>query len=178
MARYLLIFLFVFGNAVAGEATFTWTKPNPAWLPDPPGTAPAGWVIDEYRIYCNIVNPGQPDQAYNKTVLGYDTETVTYTDIPPGEMSCTMRSWTSGNGTADIESTDSMTVTKTITDSVSPAPPAIFDFIQAGIRKRMILSGQQLTSTTTYQIANQTYRVRCRMSKSGNNQLISVCEDL
>lgn len=175
--RVILLLLIPF-SVMAGEATFTWTKPNPAWLPDPPGTAPAGWVIDEYRLYCTIVNAGQPDIIYNQTIIGYDTETATYTDIPAGEMSCFMRSWTSGNGTTSIESADSITVTKTIVDSVSPNPPALFDFVQAGIRQRMIASGQQLTSTTTYQIANQTYRVRCRISKSQGNQLISVCEDL
>lgn len=173
-----LILLFFITPAFAGEATFTWTKPNPAWLPDPPGTAPTGWVINEYRLYCTIVNLGQADITYNKVIPGYDTETATYTDIPSGDMSCHMTSWSNGDGTMDLESANSQTVTKLITDSVSPQPPALFDFVQAGIRQRMIASGQQLTSTTTYQIAGQSYRVRCRISKSQGNQLISVCEDL
>ena len=172
--RNFLILLFFCGSAIAGEATFTWSKPDPKW-DNGTNIHPQGWDIDEYRIYCTIVNQGQPDITYNKTIVGYNIETVTYTDIPAGDMSCVMRSYTTGG---NIESADSVTVTKTIVDQVSPNPPAVFDFIQASIRKRMIASGQQLTSTTTFEIANQTYRVKCRMSKSANNQLISVCEDL
>jgi len=174
----IFISLFAVNFAHAGEATFSWTMPDPAWEPDPPGTAPAGWIINEVRLYCTILNQQQQPITYNKTGISPDASPLTYTDIPSGEMSCHMTSWSNGDGSMDLESANSPTVTKTITDISSPKPPAIFDFIQAGIRQRMLKNGQQLTSTTTYQIAGQSYAVRCRMSKSAGNQLISVCEDL
>lgn len=118
----LLTFSLMFGQARAGSADFTWTIPNPAF--DAP--VPADWIIDEYRIYCTIdPGNGQPKVQYNQVVFGYTTDAASYNDIPGGDMTCYMTSWSIK---ANAESMPSNTVTKFILDAIHPNSPGSLDF--------------------------------------------------
>ena len=175
MKKLAFIFaLFFPGLAYAGEATFTWNMPAPAWDDPQP---PASWVINEVRLYCTITNSGQPDQTYNRSGIDPAASPLTYTDIPPGDMSCHMTAWSNGDGTMDLESVPSATVSKTIIPGYSPRPPAVFDFIP-GVARRINPSEGEIVSTTSYQVAGKTFTVQCRYQASANNKLISVCEDI
>jgi len=115
--RILIVALALFAStAFAGNATFTWLKPSPAF---PAGADPT-WIIDEYHINCTVdgINP------FQKIVPGYNTETVSYTDIPIGIVSCSMTSFSILGG----ESVPSNTVAKQVYQATSPNPPQTFSF--------------------------------------------------
>lgn len=119
LALSCLTLFAVSANTFAGDATFSWVKPNPAFT----SAVPPGWVIDEYRVYCDTGGV-----ATNYTVQGYDTESLSVTDLPAGDMSCYMTSWSAAAG---LESDPSNTVTKTIYDTPGVNPPTLFDFAPA-----------------------------------------------
>ena len=154
MKTLLLFIAFLFtGNALAGEATFNWLKPFPMFEENAdgsPAVVPPDWTIDEYRLKCTVSVSGQPAASYTRTILGYDTETVTYTDLPNGDTTCIMTSWSAGNG---LESIDSNSVTKFVMDPVFPAPPTVFDFVPLaavqGIRSPILRSRTVIISANS-----------------------------
>lgn len=116
--RFILLLFLSLGipSLFAGDATFTWSKPVPAFPPDADPTL----VIDEYRINCTVdgINP------FQKIVPGYDTETISYTDIPAGLVNCSMTSFSLLGG----ESVPSNTASKQVSQATSPNPPQTFSF--------------------------------------------------
>jgi hypothetical protein len=167
--KKLLLILFLFaGNAVAGEATFTWLKPVPPW----DVVVPPAWVIDEYRIKCTVVVPLQPDVSYTRVVPGYDTETVTYDDLPNGDTTCVMTSWSNGSGS---ESIDSASVNKFVFNAdVNPNPPTIFDFVPLaalqGIKTAKFKSRTVITSAN-----NKRHVVNCIFKTGKKGKRITAC---
>jgi len=121
LSLFILLLAGCYSNVEAATATFTWNKPVPAFSePVPPS-----WQIDEYRIYCDL-SGATTIPTYTATVTGYDTESLTATDLPVGVLTCRMTSYSVGAGT---ESIDSNTVTHTVYNNVSPGAPTIFNFI-------------------------------------------------
>ena len=172
-----LLFVFFALTAQAGEATFTWTKPFPMFEPNADGTpavVPPSWTIDEYRVKCVVQTLGQADVNYTRIVLGYDTETVTYTDLPNGATTCIMTSWSAGNG---LESIDSNSVTKFVMDAITPAPPTVFDFIPlVSVLGLPIPANQVIRSTSEITIAGYVYNVDCTIRLTHLGKLATVCE--
>ncbi len=107
-------------------------SPVPAW-PDP--QPHPSWIINEYRIYCNIVDT---NEAWVTSVVGYDIETYAMSGITAGMMECYMTSFSEASGT---ESAPSNTVSKMIYQEGAPNPPPNFDFSQA-FRALIVPQGQ------------------------------------
>ncbi len=173
----LLIALFTL-TAHAGEATFNWIKPFPIFTPNADGTpavVPPDWTIDEYRVKCVVTAAGQPDVNYTRIVAGgYDIETVTYTDLPNGDTTCIMTSFSLGNG---LESIDSNSVTKFVMDATSPAPPTVFDFIPlVSVLGLPVPANQVIRSTSRINIAGNIYSVECEIHLNHQGKLVTVCE--
>jgi hypothetical protein len=178
MKSLLILILALFaGNAFAGSATFNWTMPVPIWVPLPDGSqpiVPADWTIDEYRIKCVAVVPGQPDNSYTRTVRGFASNTVTYDDLPNGDTTCHMTSYSAGAGT---ESAPSIEVTKFIMDAVTPAPPTIFDFVPLVSSLGLpIPANQNIQATSTIVIAGHAYKIDCVIRLTHMGKLTTVCE--
>jgi len=172
----LLIALFAL-TAQAGEATFNWIKPFPMFEENAdgsPAVVPPDWTIDEYRVKCTVTVPGQPDVNWIRTVLGYDTETVHYTDLPNGQTDCIMTSWSAGNG---LESIDSNSVSKFIMDPITPAPPTVFDFIPlVSVLGLPVPANQIIRSTSRINIAGNIYNVECTIRLNHQGKLSTICE--
>ena len=119
--KKLLLFalLLISAPLFAAEATFTWSKPDPAFNSPPP----PDWIIDEYRLYCDV----DTGASWSATIPGYDTETYTATDLVFGTHTCYMTSFSAGYGG---ESAASAPVTTQIFADSGPNPPAGFDFKQ------------------------------------------------
>jgi len=171
MKTLITILLLIAASPVfAGSATFTWNKPAPAWngIPDP------GWIINEYRIYCTNNTTAE---SYTRTVPGYDTETVTYNDLPAGDTACRMTSWSAASGGNGLESSFSTTVTKFISEGATPAPPTIFDFIpQLAAGTIPPGAGPAYTSRTIVTVAGSRTRVNCSFKRSARGNAVSVCK--
>lgn len=177
--KYLfLLCLVVFaGNVSAGSATFTWTMPVPIWEPLPDGSqpiVPADWTIDEYRIKCVAVVPGQPDNSYTRTVQGFASSTVTYDDLPNGDTTCHMTSFSAG---ANRESRASHDVNKFVMDDVTPSPPTVFDFVPLVSSLGLpIPANQNIKATSEIKIAGHVYLIDCTIRLTHQGKLTSVCE--
>jgi hypothetical protein len=105
----------------ATDVVFTWSKPTPKFT----SALPPTYDIDEYHIYCNVDEGGPAAAIYEQTALGYDTETITATGIPDGQMTCIMRSYSL---LLDRESADSDAITKHIVGGTVPGKPIRFNF--------------------------------------------------
>ena len=106
----------------AADVQFTWNKPVPAFSETPP----AGWLIDEYRVYCSVDDGNGTITDFNTTAFGYDTESILATGIAAGIYTCYVTSY---SALPNLESVQSNTITKTISSTAVPGEPTNFDFI-------------------------------------------------
>ena len=177
--KWIIFLLAIFAlTAQAGEATFNWIKPVPMFTDNAdgsPAVVPPDWTIDEYRIMCRVTVTGQPAVSYTRIITGgYNIETVTYTDLPNGETTCVMRSWSAGNG---LESIDSNSVTKFVMDSITPAPPTVFDFIPlVSVLGLPVPVNSTIRSTSRINIVGNIYTVECTIRLNHKGKLVTVCE--
>lgn len=178
MKNLIILIAFLFsGSGLAGEATLNWIKPNPMWEPNADGSpfvAPPNWTIDEYRVKCAVIVNGQPVNYTRIVSGGYDVETVTYTDLPNGDTTCIMTSFSVGNG---LESVDSNSVNKFVMDPATPpAPPTIFDFIPLVSHNQILpKTPYTIVSTSRIVVADQILLVECITKRKASGRITHNC---